>query len=192
MERFRSMFKTLPSQVKRFDPDAFVREVNAHIETSGLRPEGGREKEPGYAVVNVLNRPAYDKYRFVIDPRTANDKRPVCYAVPNESALQKLLGDGYVQVTMTALDPNDWRTYPPKIPASDRLPSTEGGRVPAQTGASQTGVRSAAQEAGGSNPPEKVVRVPKDLPPFDQRSSAPTRAEQLVEWMEVSDALPCA
>ena len=69
VERFKTMFKKLPRQVKTFDPDGFVRDINAHIETAGLRPEGGREQEPGVAIVNVISRPAYDKTRFAVDPK---------------------------------------------------------------------------------------------------------------------------
>ena len=40
---------------RTFDPAGFVAAVNAHLETTGLRPESGREYEPGVNVVQFNN-----------------------------------------------------------------------------------------------------------------------------------------
>jgi len=43
VERFADKF--MPDMKKAFDPDAFCRKMTAHMESEGLRPEGGRELE---------------------------------------------------------------------------------------------------------------------------------------------------
>ena len=66
-----------PDPRKTFDPDAHVRKYNAHLESSGLRPEGGREDEPGVSVVTVENRPPWgpDVF-FFIDPGSISGTGP--------------------------------------------------------------------------------------------------------------------
>ena len=65
VRRFRAGLA--PNAKVRFDPDGWVRALNAHNESSGVRPENGRESEPGFSIVNVNNRPAWDEMYFFIE-----------------------------------------------------------------------------------------------------------------------------
>ena len=43
VDRFAEQF--MPDMKKAFDPDGFCRKMTSHLESAGLRPEGGREQE---------------------------------------------------------------------------------------------------------------------------------------------------
>ena len=65
-----------PHPQAAFDPIAWVRHIDSLNESSGVRPQSGRESEPGYSIVNVNNRPAWDEMYFFLDPTTLGEKKP--------------------------------------------------------------------------------------------------------------------
>ena len=220
-----------PDEAAQFDPDGWVRSVNAHNESSGLRPEGGREcgararscglfvvepapynrtigprfrrSEPGFSVVNVHNRPAWDEMYFFLNPFTTDEKKPTAFSVNSQSQRVEMLSRGYIELDMLALS-RDPRKLPPRLETA----AAQGARNAASGNIARAGSSDAALgeagEAGGPDPAAwaaaaeasaaaaarerrtAMFELPTNckLPKVDKKKDATTAAEQVIAWIE--------
>ena len=158
---------------RTFDPAGFVAAVNAHLETTGLRPESGREYEPGVNVVQVNNCPPWERMAFVVDPATfVPGGTPTGHSMSTQAQLTQFLASQHVQVRFT--------NHAPGAVVS----GFKAGPWPNQP----------ADAAAGQNVPRPVeVFVPPGLPAACKKRDAPKAVDQVLNWFEVCPAasLPC-
>ena len=151
-----------------------MRKYNAHLESSGLRPEGGREDEPGVSVVTVENRPPWgpDVF-FFIDPGSMSGTGPaIAKAARSQADADYMVDAGFRELDMTLLSRG---SRPTCVIQTDP--------VAGNTAASATSTASAAHV---STRKAEIVPLPPTLPKCDTKRDAPTAAEQVVGWMEAS------
>jgi len=159
--RFKDIFdpKFLPAKAKKFKPEAMMAALMMNLAENNLLLSS--DQTSGTAPVAGVCRPAFDHTVFF---RTPPDQEvDKTYSVPTRALASKMVALGYVKVMVTHL-PADERELPPAVAAL---------------------VRGAQGElSSDAFPPPLELKLPTTCPKVNTAASAPTPAQQIVEWFE--------
>ena len=83
---------------RKFVPDDLARAMDAHLQSTGLCPEGRVEKEPCQQFVQMIHRPAHDLQWSFADPLFWNTKKPRTTTVYTERSAEEYRTANWIEL----------------------------------------------------------------------------------------------
>ena len=83
---------------RKFVPDDLARAMDAHLQSTGLCPEGRVEKEPSQQFVQMVHRPAHDVQWSFADPLFWNTKKPRTTTVYTERSAEEYRTANWIEL----------------------------------------------------------------------------------------------
>ena len=98
---------------RKFVPDDLARAMDAHLQSTGLCPEGRVEKEPCQQFVQMIHRPAHDLQWSFADPLFWNTKKPRTTTVYTERSAEEYRAANWIELQGEFLTRNtSFNTFP--------------------------------------------------------------------------------